>query len=104
MAPSADLGDKYGLFQPAHGSAPDIAGRGIANPSAMFLSAAMMLDWLGQRHAAPGLTRRAAMLEAAVQDTLASGLLPAEFGGRAGTADITRAVIAALPSALRRLD
>jgi 3-isopropylmalate dehydrogenase len=46
MAPSADLGDNYAVFQPCHGSAPDIAGQGIANPIAAILSAAMMLEWL----------------------------------------------------------
>lgn len=46
LAPSADIGDRHGVFQPAHGSAPDIAGAGIANPLATILSAAMMLDWL----------------------------------------------------------
>jgi len=49
MAPSADIGPDAAVFQPSHGTAPDIAGRGIANPVAMILSAAMMLDWLGQR-------------------------------------------------------
>jgi len=46
MAPSGDIGDKYAVFQPSHGTAPDIAGKGIANPVAMILSTAMMLDWL----------------------------------------------------------
>jgi 3-isopropylmalate dehydrogenase len=46
MAPSADIGDRYAVFQPSHGSAPDIAGKGIANPVATILSAAMMLEWL----------------------------------------------------------
>ena len=46
MAPSGDIGDNHALFQPAHGSAPDIAGKGIANPIATILSLAMMLDWL----------------------------------------------------------
>jgi len=49
MAPTGEIGDNHALFQPAHGSAPDIAGTGKANPTAMFLSAAMMMDWLGQR-------------------------------------------------------
>jgi 3-isopropylmalate dehydrogenase len=53
MAPSGDIGDEHGLFQPAHGTAPDIAGKGLANPTAMILSAAMMLDWLGERHRVP---------------------------------------------------
>ena len=46
-APSADIGDKWAVFQPSHGTAPDIAGKGIANPVAMILSAALMLDWFG---------------------------------------------------------
>ena len=54
MAPSADIGDDHAVFQPCHGTAPDIAGRGVANPTAMFLSAAMMLEWLGYRHEVPG--------------------------------------------------
>jgi 3-isopropylmalate dehydrogenase len=47
MAPSADIGERNAVFQPAHGTAPDIAGRGIANPVAMILSVALMLEWLG---------------------------------------------------------
>ena len=47
LAPSADIGDRHAVFQPAHGSAPDIAGKGVANPLATILSAAMMLEWLG---------------------------------------------------------
>ena len=50
MAPSADIGDTHAVFQPCHGTAPDIMGKGLANPTAMILSAAMMLDWLGERH------------------------------------------------------
>src|ERR1700750_1326044 len=50
MAPSADIGDKYAVFQPCHGTAPDIMGQGKANPTAMILSAAMMLDWLAGKH------------------------------------------------------
>ena len=46
MAPSADIGDQHAVFQPSHGSAPDIAGKGIANPVAMILSVALMLEWL----------------------------------------------------------
>jgi 3-isopropylmalate dehydrogenase len=52
MAPSADIGDKHAVFQPSHGTAPDIAGKGIANPVATILSAAMMLDWLDLREPA----------------------------------------------------
>ncbi len=63
MAPSADIGDKYAVFQPSHGSAPDIAGQGIANPVATILSVAMMLDWFDTEE-----TRRgAAMIYRAVE-------------------------------------
>ena len=55
MAPSADIGERHAVFQPAHGTAPDIAGQGIANPVAAILSAAMLLDWLGRRHGQPAL-------------------------------------------------
>ena len=61
FAPSADIGDEDAVFQPCHGSAPDIAGKGLANPTAMFLSAGMMLEWLGDRHGVnTGDTRRVA--------------------------------------------
>ena len=53
MAPSGDIGLNHALFQPAHGTAPDIVGQGKANPTAMILSAGMMLDWLGDRHGRP---------------------------------------------------
>jgi 3-isopropylmalate dehydrogenase len=57
MAPSADIGDRHAVFQPAHGSAPDIAGKGIANPVATILSVALMLDWLGQPDGARRIER-----------------------------------------------
>jgi 3-isopropylmalate dehydrogenase len=97
MAPSADVGDRHGLFQPCHGSAPDIAGQGKANPTAMILSAAMMLDWLAERHADPRLAAAAQRLERAVDAAFASGkLLPFELGGHTGTAAIRDAVLANL--------
>ncbi len=94
MAPSADIGDDYALFQPAHGTAPDIAGKGIANPTAMLLSAAMMLDWLAHRHGDSVLADGARRIESAVQRAFSEGaVLPGEFGGSSKTTDITRAVI-----------
>ncbi len=97
MAPSGDIGDKHALFQPAHGTAPDIAGQGKANPTAMMLSAAMMLDWLGDRHDDTRLKDGAGVIERAVEHVFSSGQVrPFEFGGTSGTADITRAVIGAL--------
>lgn len=99
MAPSGDIGDKHGLFQPAHGTAPDIAGQGKANPTAMLLSAAMMLDWLAQRSGDTRLADGAALIERAVENVFANGTVrPMEFGGPHGTADITHAVLQALDS------
>jgi len=97
MAPSADIGDKYALFQPAHGTAPDIAGKGIANPSAMLLSAVMMLDWLAEKHADTALADGARVIETSMELAFAEGKVrPREFGGNSGTADIMRAVVEGL--------
>jgi 3-isopropylmalate dehydrogenase len=94
FAPSADIGDDHAVFQPCHGSAPDIAGTGKANPTAMFLSAAMMLDWLGRRHRHDAALTASRLLEAAVAAAFAGGSLrTAEFGGADGTEAVTRAVI-----------
>jgi 3-isopropylmalate dehydrogenase len=100
FAPSADIGDRHAMFQPCHGTAPDIAGTGKANPTAMFLSAAMMLDWLGEQHAVAQLSEAAQKLEGAVRSAFARGALrPFEFGGKDGTAAITRAVLSELANA-----
>src|ERR671933_1752113 len=92
MLPSASLGEPGtpGLFEPVHGSAPDIAGQGIANPLAMFLSAALML-----RHGF-GWEAEAAALESAVDRALADGLRTRDLGGTASTAEATQAVVAQL--------
>jgi 3-isopropylmalate dehydrogenase len=88
MLPSASLGgDGPGLFEPVHGSAPDIAGTGAANPLAMFLSAAMML-----RHGL-ALEAQAAAVESAVDRALADGLRTRDLGGAATTAEATQAVL-----------
>ncbi|MBI1310822.1 isocitrate/isopropylmalate dehydrogenase family protein, partial [bacterium] len=73
MAPSAEIGDEHALFQPSHGTAPQIAGRGIANPLAMILSAAMMFDWLGERHSDATATLAGDIIEQAVRRVLAAG-------------------------------
>src|SRR6185503_16898117 len=103
IAPSADIGDKHAVFQPCHGTAPDIMGQGKANPTAMFLSAAMMLDWLGTRRDDGRLTEAAGLVEEAVEAALQAGAVPMEFGGSANCAEMTRATIAALPVAMRRV-
>jgi 3-isopropylmalate dehydrogenase len=88
MLPSASLsGEGPGMFEPVHGSAPDIAGQGSANPLAMFLSAAMML-----RHGL-GLESEAAAVESAVERALDAGLRTPDLGGGTGTAQATKAVL-----------
>ena len=94
MAPSGDIGDHHGLFQPAHGTAPDIAGQGIANPTAMILSVAMMLDWLAIRHGDATLEAGARSIENAVQSAFSTqAVRPREFGGSSTTIEITQAVL-----------
>ena len=93
LAPSADIGFDHAVFQPCHGSAPDIAGLGVANPMAMFLSAAMMLEWLGGRHGVPAMHTDAARLREAVEHVVAEArVLPRDLGGTSSTADVAAAV------------
>src|SRR2546425_2518828 len=96
MAPSADIGDRHAVFQPCHGTAPDIMGQGKANPTGMILSAAMMLDWLADKHGLESAAEAGERIERAVDKVYAEGIKPMEFGGRNGTADIAKAVLAAL--------
>jgi len=91
LLPSASIGDEGpGVFEPVHGSAPDIAGQGIANPLAMFLSAALML-----RHGL-GREAEASAVESAVDRALDEGLRTRDLGGTASTAEATQAVLAHL--------
>lgn len=95
MAPSADLGDEYGLFQPSHGSAPTIAGRGIANPIATILSVAMMLEWLAH----PDCRRGARLINTAVERVLADPTRrTADLGGTTTTAEMGSLICEALVS------
>ena len=97
VAPSADIGLEHAVFQPCHGSAPDIAGQGIANPMAMILSAAMMLEWLGLRSEAPALREDGRVLREAVERVISGGqVLTADFGGQATTEQAAAAVAAEL--------
>src|SRR5262249_23584515 len=97
MAPSGDIGDRHAVFQPAHGTAPDIAGKGIANPVAAILSAGMMLEWLGRRHGSPALIEAAGRLERAGAGVLGEGrAVRADQGGSAPTEQVGDAVAAAI--------
>jgi len=92
FAPSANIGERHALFEPVHGSAPGIAGRGVANPTAAILSAAMMLDHLG--HSA-----EAKRVERAVTATLRAGVATRDAGGRHSTMGFARAVRRSLEGA-----
>lgn len=94
MAACGEIGDCTGLFQPAHGSAPDIMGQDRANPLAAILSGALMLEYLAEKTALPGLGDAAEAIENAVQDGFAQNLLrPTEFGGPMGTRAIAKVVL-----------
>jgi 3-isopropylmalate dehydrogenase len=97
LAPSADVGETHGLFQASHGSAPDIAGQGIANPVATILSAGMMLDWLGRRTDDSSALRASGWVQQAVAAALNDGSgLTRDLGGTAGTTEAGDAVLRAL--------
>ena len=97
MSPAAELGDRHGFFQASHGSAPDIMGQGIANPVGTILAGALMLTWLGERKQDEDLCQTATRIERAVETVLAAGkTLTRDLGGRASSAEMTRAVCEAL--------
>lgn len=89
LLPSANVGSDNGIFEPVHGCAPDIAGQGIANPSAAFLSGAMLLEFLGYERAAD-------RVRSATEATLAEGPHTPDLGGEATTDDVTEAVLSRL--------
>jgi len=94
MAACAEIGDAVGLFQPAHGSAPDIMGQDKANPLAAILSGALMLDYLADRTGQEAFADAATRIDAAVEEGFAANALrPMEFGGDMGTKEVTEAVL-----------
>lgn len=94
MAPSLNSSENKAMAQAAHGSAPDIAGKNRANPTALFLSAAMMLEWLAGNSGDARLTAAAHRIRRAVDGALESGVATADLGGRASTSEFTETVIA----------
>lgn len=97
LGPSGEIGDKHGLFQPSHGTAPQIAGKNIANPLATILSAAMMLDWLGDQHNDAVCAEAAMTLENAAAKVISDAqVLTPDLGGDASTTDVANAVADAL--------
>ena len=89
MAPSADIGEDTAVFQPSHGTAPDIAGQGIANPVGTILSVSMMLKWLGQRYHDQRVEHAAALIETAVRQVMEmSGVGTPDLGGQSSTIEL----------------
>jgi 3-isopropylmalate dehydrogenase len=99
MAPSVNVSDTKAMAQAAHGSAPDIAGRNTANPVAMILSTAMLLEWLAERRGRAALTDAATLIRDAVRRSLDDGVHTADLGGAATTTGLTEHVLAVLASA-----
>lgn len=84
LVPSANIGKKYAFFEPVHGSAPDIAGKGISNPLAAILCVKMLLEWMGKPEAR--------LIDAAIADLLQKKIITPDLGGRASTAEVGNAV------------
>jgi 3-isopropylmalate dehydrogenase len=96
MAPGANIGDDFGLFEPIHGSAPNRAGKQTANPISMILAAKMMLDWLGERYNDNKCVNAAKAIENGVIKTLREGPTVPDCGGNTTTLGMAEAIAAAL--------
>ncbi len=97
LAPGMCVGEKQAMAQATHGSAPDIAGKGIANPYAMIMSGKMMIEWLGYKYNDPKAVETARCIDAAVDKVIAGGKqLTSDLGGSASTAKMGDAIAAAI--------
>jgi 3-isopropylmalate dehydrogenase len=92
MAPGANIGDDFALFEPIHGSAPNRARKQTANPCSMILSSKMMFDWLGEQHNDQECFMAAQAIEDAVTETLRKGITIPDFGGNAKTIEMAEAM------------
>jgi methanogen homoisocitrate dehydrogenase len=95
LLPSANIGSKYAFFEPVHGSAPDIAGKGIANPLAAVLCVKMLLEWMGEKNAQ--------LIDEAVGYVLKDKIITPDLGGKSGTAEVGHAVAECLKTLLKSL-
>lgn len=93
LSPAINTNADIAMAQAAHGAAPDIAGQGIANPTGMVLSAAMLLDWLGEKHADRAIAAAGARVVDAVSAVIAGGVKTRDLGGAASTEQFTRALV-----------
>jgi 3-isopropylmalate dehydrogenase len=96
IAPSINSSDTQAMAQASHGSAPDIAGKNIANPIGMILSSAMLLRWLGAKFDDAKILEAADLVEETVAATVTSGIVTPDMGGSTGTVEFADAVVAAI--------
>ncbi len=96
MAPAANIGDNFGLFEPVHGAAFDIAGKNIANPSSFLLSIKMMFDWLGAKHNDSKCIEVGQKLESTIFNLVKSGIKTKDIGGTKSTSEFTQAITSML--------
>jgi methanogen homoisocitrate dehydrogenase len=89
LCPSANIGPNYAIFEPIHGSAPNIAGRGIANPVGAILSVRMLLEWAGEYS-------KAMLVDTSVKKTIEKGVMTPDLGGTSSTEEVTREIIHSL--------
>ena len=92
MAPAANIGDNFGLFEPVHGAAFDIAGKQIANPTSFILSIKMMLEWLGTKNNDQNASSAAKILEDTVLNIVNSGVATKDIGGTMSTREFTKEI------------
>jgi 3-isopropylmalate dehydrogenase len=92
MAPAANIGDNFALFEPVHGAAFDIAGKNIANPSSFLLSIKMMFDWLGVKHNDSKCIEVGQKLESVIFNLVKNGIKTKDIGGTKSTSEFTQAI------------
>jgi len=85
LAPGANIGDNFALFEPVHGSAPKYTGQRVANPTAMILASSLMLDWLGVRYSDQRCCNASSDVQKAVSETFVVGISTQDLGGNART-------------------
>jgi len=96
MAPAANIGDNFGLFEPVHGAAFDIAGKQIANPTSFILSIKMMLEWLGRKHNDANCITAGTSIENAVWEVCLANIKTKDTGGDKTTMEFTKEIISRL--------
>ncbi|MFB5598551.1 MAG: isocitrate/isopropylmalate family dehydrogenase, partial [Nitrosopumilaceae archaeon] len=93
MAPAANIGDSFALFEPVHGAAFDIAGKGIANPSSFILSIKMMIEWLGTKNNDKKCIDVAGKLDETVSNVVKAGIRTKDIGGEKSTSEFTAEIV-----------